>query len=795
MSRRKRTFRESKAYEADLLVLGRRIWENKWLFAISVSACVALAYLYIQVATPVYQVSTSLLFDLTGKNREFSENYNLLGDEVMVMQRKKNLYNEMGTLSSFHLLKETMENLNFDVSYHTSQWYGAEEHYGFFPFSVELIDSLPQMYGVPFYVEILSDQEYRLSVEASSFTISNPATHTMHAVSRDFEFSKTFSFGEPVISDYFHFILRRTENKKLAEQFRENKLFFRVHSIEKLAERYQEKLEVEEVIGASILRLKAKGTLVNKEITFLKSLSDKYIELKFEEREELAQRREDFIRSQLANLSDSLALAEQRVESFKKNGQVVDLAQKAIRILNKIIELESTRTQYEWQIKYYNALIKYLDDSSKVDKVIAPVAMGIKDPLLNQSLSELQKLYAEKNRLSYFKGRESHDVKMLEAQIFFTTESIRESLGNLIKISRENLESVNGRIAKLEEDMAEVPRRQNQLAYYERKSTLFQNLYNYLSRELAKTEISKEEDIADIKVLDEATMTGSKPVAPQHKLILLIGVLIGLALPLTWIVVYESLDDTVQDILSLENATSIPIAASIAHLDSRKRSIWQVRESFRELCAKVLFTGTDKSKKVIGFSSTIPNEGKTFCAIHLARNLADAGKSVLLVDADFRVPSQIKDLVEITEYGLSDYLMDESLPEDGAIYTDKTRHSLHYLPTRIEDRNPQVILASARLRPLIAAMKEKYDYIIIDSPALGLVSDYLLLSHLIDFHLFVLRRKHSKLTFLPAIEKLMKKGNIEDVHLVLNDVPGKAFYYGETYYVEEQPEKLISLKI
>ena len=96
---------------------------------------------------------------------------------------------------------------------------------------------------------------------------------------------------------------------------------------------------------------------------------------------------------------------------------------------------------------------------------------------------------------------------------------------------------------------------------------------------------------------------------------------------------------------------------------------------------------------------------------------------------------------------------------------------------------------------MMARLKEDYDYIIIDSPALGLVSDYLLLSRFIDFHLFVLRRKHSKLTFLSGLEKLVKKGNIDSAHLVLNDVPGEAFYYGESYYMEEAPEKLMSLKI
>ncbi|MCO6476691.1 MAG: AAA family ATPase [Phaeodactylibacter sp.] len=792
---RKRKFRESKAYEVDLLVLARRIWERKLLFLVGLSAGLALGWLYLQVATPVYEASTSLFFDLSGKNRELGENFNLMGEEIPVMQKKKNLYNEMGTLRSFRLLEETIEGLNFDVSYHSKDWYGEQEHYGFFPFQVELADSLPQMFDVPFNVEILSENQYRLSVEGRNFTISNPATNATHMVSRKFSFSKTFTFGEPVVADYFHFTINKAERNWPPADFQGQQLLFRIHSSESLAERYQEKLEVQEVIGASILRLITKGEVVRKEIAFLDQLSSRYIESKLEEREELARRREDFIRGQLANIADSLAVAEQRVEAFKKNGKAVNLAQKAIRILNKIITLESSRAQFEWQVKYYNSLLTYLSDSSKVDKVIAPAAMGIEDPLLNQSLIGLQKLYSEKKRMSYFKGRESHELKMLDAQIEDATKSVREALKSLISASQLSLDDINKRISQLEESMAELPRRQNQLAYFERKSTLFQNLYNYLSQELAKTEISKAEEIPDIKVMDEPTMKGSKPVLPQNKLVLLIGAILGLGLPLVWVMAYESLDDTVQDIQMLENTTNIPVAASIAHLDSRRRSIWQVKESFRELAAKVLFTEPDKEKKIIGLSSTIPNEGKTFCAAHLAHTLAQAGRKVLLADADFRVPSQIKDMVEITRYGFSDYLMDEQLTEYDAIYTDPSMHNLHYLPTRIEERNPQTILSSNRLKPLMDRLKKEYDYIIIDSPALGLVSDYLFLSPFIDFHLFVMRRKHSKLSFISSIEKLMKKGNIDNVHLVLNDVPSKAFYYGESYYVEKSPRKLISLKI
>ena len=120
---------------------------------------------------------------------------------------EKNLYNEMSILKSYDLIGSALKELDFDISYHAGKWYKMVEQYGYFPFEVELIDSSAQLYGVPFYVQILSDREFRLALETEEFTVSNPATGTKRTIERKFEFADAYLFGEEVVHDYFHFIV------------------------------------------------------------------------------------------------------------------------------------------------------------------------------------------------------------------------------------------------------------------------------------------------------------------------------------------------------------------------------------------------------------------------------------------------------------------------------------------------------------------------------------------------------------------------------------------------------------
>ncbi|MCB0550398.1 MAG: AAA family ATPase [Phaeodactylibacter sp.] len=774
---------------ADLNIAGlaKKIWEKKFLFAASVILCVGIAFIYGKIAPPMYAVKTTLLIDSSGNSRKLGDSKYVEGG-VGLIDMEKNLSNEMGILTSYSLMEKTVQDLDFQVSYYIGKWYKEREAYGYFPFEVELVDSSAQMFGARFYVEILSDQRFRLNVNAKEFDVSNPANGTTRTVERKFEFSEVFFFGKPVQHDYFHFIIKKPDYKVVLEDFADQELSFQIHSISGLAKAYASKLEVSQVdVNASILKLTSQGQVPKKEIDFLNKLTEHYIQSKLDERDEIALSKESFIREQLASVTDSLAKAELRLEAFRSRAQAVDLTQTATNALNQVQNLQSSKAQIELKAKYYNSLLQYLSDTNSIDKIIAPSVAGIEDPLLNENLLELKRLYSERSRLKYFKGDKSYDLEILDQQIRTTTRSLRENLKNTINSSMLALGNLDNQILTYEGTISQLPSSEKQLLNYQRKSNLYENLFNYLSQELAKTGIARAEDIPDTKVLDAPRMIGNGPVEPQKGLLMALGFMIGLILPLGLVIVQHSIDEKIQDVSQLESYTKIPVAASIAHdysdvkptLSNDVQLEWQVQESFRDLCAKIQFLITDPAKNVIGLTSTVPNEGKTFCALNLGIHFARGGKKTLVIDSDFRVPSQLKEDGALKKKGFSDYLKGNNVEVSEIIHVSDHTPNLHYIPTRIEENfNPQELLTSPRLEPLLEDLKGSYDYIIIDSPAVGLVSDFLLVSRFLDIQLFVLRRKVSKLSFLQGLEKLIKKGKMKNTFLIFNDAIGKSFKYG-----------------
>jgi tyrosine-protein kinase Etk/Wzc len=777
--------------EVNIKRLVEKIWQRKLLFMVSLFLCLCLAYVYIKMATPIYEVKTSLLIDPSGKSRMLGDSKYVEGG-VGLIETEKNLINEINIMKSFDIVEKTLEALEFDISYYSGNGFKTEEHYGYFPFVVEPTDSSAQLYGAPFQVEILSDKAYQLTIEAKEFSVSNPATNTIRKVERDFYFSKVYSFGQKVDHDYFHFVLKKPDYKVVMEDFSDKELSFKMHHLEGLTKSFMGKIEVNQLdIQASILTLSTSGPIVRKEVDFLKKLTENYIQSKLQERNQIAKNKESFIQNQLASIADSLAIAERSLEAFQRNTQAVNLTQTTTNALSQVQQLQTEKAQIELKIKYYNSQLQNLSDSTALDKIIAPSVVGINDPILTQDLLELKRLYSEKARIGVVQTSQSYEMGIVNNQIKNTTASLQENLKNLIQSSQLALSNINYRIAETQGRISQLPSNENRLLSYERKRTLYENLFNYLSQELAKTGIARAEDIPDIKILDEPRLVGSGPVAPQKKLILALGFLIGLIIPMGWIVAYDSFNETIEDIQDLEGYSGIPVAASIAH-ESNGSDImgedfaeWQVEESFRDLSASLpyLMPQGKNKQNVIGITSTIPGEGKSFCAVKLGISLAKGGKKVLLIDTDFRKPSMMTNgNGSVKSKDLSDYLREKVPFIDDILHTHSTIPNLHFIISDKIERNPPRLLSDSRLHGLIQKMKENYDYIIVDSPAIGLVSDYLFISKFINIHLFVLRRNLSKVYFLRDLDKLINKGNLRNVYLIFNDAMGKAFKYGYSNY-------------
>ena len=781
--------------DVNLKLFFEKVLMNKWLFIASILLCFVLAFVYIKLATPEYQTSTSILIDSSGSSRALGDSQYVQGG-VSLIEMEKNLYNEIGIIKSFSLIRQTVEDLDFDVSYYTENWLKKKENYGYFPFEVKLAKNAPQLYDVPFEVEFLSNDKYRLTVYSSDFVVSNPANGTTRSIVRDFRFSKEFKFGKKIIHNYFTFTLKKPEYNITEADFKGDALSFVIHNLDDVASSYESKITVGNIdIQASIFKITSSGSIVAKEVDFLNKLTEDYVQNKLTLRNKIASTKENFIRNQLREVSDSLTKVELKLEEFKREKRALNLGETATNALGQTSNLQVEKAKIQLEIKYYYSLIKNIRDNRNSEEFVMPMAIGIDDPLINANIIELKELYAARSKKKFFVTSNNQEMTILNQQINESTGLLLNNLRNTIKSSKFSLQRVNSLLSSFDGVISSLPMHENQLLTIQRQSALYENLFNYLSQELAKTGIAGAEQTSDTRVLDEARMVGSGPIAPQKKLLLALAFMIGILIPLTWIVLFSP-KDGIENVSQIMANTDIPVIASIIHHDSKakntkKVSLWKFKESFRDLSTNLRFVSS-KEHCVLGITSIMPEEGKTYNAINLGITFAEAGKKILIIDTDLRNPSLVNRVSKLEGKGLSNYLQGNISTVREIIYPHQELSNLNFIPTSLTEGNVHELLSSSKMKSLIQELKGEYDYIILDTPAVGLVSDYMLLSDLIDINLFVVRRKVAKIKFLEDLEKLAKTGDKKSF-IIFNDVLKKDYKYGyEEKYGQNKEEQLIN---
>lgn len=770
----------SSQQEVNLKLFLQKVLKHKKLYLISIGSALLLAFLYITLSTPKYEVATSILIDPSGSNRALGESKYVEGG-VSLIEMEKNLYNEIGIIKSFSLINQTVRDLNQDITYYEGNWFGSEEQYGNFPLIVKLDRDRPQLLDVPFEIKIVSPSAFTLDLEAKHFDVLDPNSGTKREVKRSIEFSKNYSFGEPVRHEYFTFTLEKPSNSIRTNELGGGSLSFVIHSAEDVTKDRMSDLEVDNIdIQASIFRLVTTGPVVAKEVAFLDRLTKNYINNKLNSRNEIASTKESFIRDQLAVITDSLMNSEIELEAFKKGNAPVNLSETASSALTRTRGLQASVAKLRLDVQSYQEMIDYVEQNRNSDDFVLPNSQSIEDPMINQNILELQNLYTERSRKRFFVTGNNEEMNILNEQIRQSTEKLLTNLRNSLASANSRLNAVRAQLSSNDQLISTLPTREKQLLSLERQSALYENLFNYLSQELAKTGIARAENTSDTRVLDEARMEGDAPVSPQKTLLMILALTVGALLPTAWLVWFIP-DDAIENEDQIRAITKVPLIASVVRHQTESPSdisLWQVKESFRDLSANLRFVCSRKTC-VIGMTSIMPEEGKTYCAINLGITFAEAGKKTLIIDADLRKPSLVKGIQEIEGRGLSDYLNGDIKKIQNIIYSHDQLENLNFIPTAIAEANVHELLSGDKMKTLLSDLKEKYDYIIIDAPAVGLVSDILLFWNLIDINLFVVRRGIAKIGFLKDLENLQLKGSKKKKSFIIfNDAQKKEYKYG-----------------
>lgn len=745
---------------------------NWYFFAFALFISVTLVYGINRYSQRIYSVSSTLLIkDDQSANMSNSAASVIPGGDIFKSQQ--NLKNEMGILKSFSLNYKVMEELeDFHVVYISVGRRGIVESrmYKSCPFIV-IYDSLenePKLINVG--IEILSDSTYKIEFEDG------------------IKYKDIMSFGERFLKFGFDFkIIPRYPNSTMFNNRSSNKFYFYFEDPANLASQYRSKLSVTPIEkDASLITLSVSGPVSQQEADYLNKLMEKYIRYGLDNKNQTADSTINFIKEQLAIISDSLDVAGKKLETFRMTNNFMDLSREGMLIQNRLEKYENGKTAFELQLRYYNYLSEYLNIRDAGGTIISPSVMGITDPALLRLVEELSVYKKELEKIKFNISGDQPAVDLMNKQMEEVREALMENVRNGIAGLKLSIAESEKEIAGVEVEINRLPSTERELINIQRNFDLNNTVYTYLLEKLSESGIARSSNVSDNRIIDKASLFSSYLIKPRKRINLIIAIIMGIILPMTTILLIDFFNNRVIDKKDVERRTKVPVIGYISHSESRNEMAVaekpgsSLAESFRSVRTAIKYFIRKNEVGVISVSSTISSEGKTFISINLAAITAMLGKKVLLIGLDLRKP-RINKIFEFHDSpGMSTYLSGNCDYEE--IIRNTQIDNLFYAPSGPVPPNPAELIETELMNKFMTRAKKEFDFIIIDTPPVAIVTDALLLAQYVDVNLFIVRQRYTSRNTLDLIDQLNTKGELKNMAIVINDINLTGYYgYGMRY--------------
>ncbi|HUX57550.1 MAG TPA: polysaccharide biosynthesis tyrosine autokinase [Bacteroidales bacterium] len=745
---------------------------NWYWFAITLFIAVTLAYGINRYSEKIYTVSSSLLIkDDQMANMSGNVASILPGGDIFKSQQ--NLINEMGILRSFRLNYAVMEKLkDFHVIYVGVGRRKIVESrmYNTCPFRV-VYDSLEvEPKGFRVDIEILSEEKYRISLDG------------------DLNFVDEMSFGDRFTEFGFDFTIeKRIPGDTVCLEDGSNRYYFWFTEPGALATEYRAKLSVAPIEkDASLVALSVSGSVPRQEADYLNTLMREYIGYGVDNKNRTADSTIKFIDAQLNIISDSLSKAEEKLESFRLKNRFVDLSREGSLIQNRLEKFENERASFNLQLQYYNYLSEYLNIKNTGGAIFSPSVMGIADPVLIRLVNELSAYQKEMERIGFNISGDQPAHALLNKQTDEAREALRENVKNGIAGLKQIIAESDRKISGVEIEISKLPSTERNFINIQRVFDLNNTVYTYLLEKRSESGIARASNVSDNRIIDPASFYSSALIKPKARNNIIIALILGLMLPAALIALIDFFNDKVIDKKDIERKTKVPVIGYISHKEGKSEILVvekpgsSLAESFRSVRTAIKYFVKENEVSVIAVLSTISMEGKTFIAVNLAAITAMLGKRVLLVGLDLRKP-RINRVFEFDDSpGMSTYLSGNCNYEE--IIKKTQIDNLFYAPSGPIPPNPAELIETELMKKFMERAKKEYDYIIIDTPPVAIVTDALLLARFVDVNLFIVRQRYSSRNTLELIDQLNNHGELKNMAIVINDISLTGYYgYGMRY--------------
>lgn len=746
----------------------RKLINHWWYFVFALAIIIPLAYLYTLAAQEVFLVRASLLIKNEEKSAANNENF-LRGMDLLNTETE--LEDEMGLLGSYSMVETAIQQLNFGISYYEEKRLKDVELYEELPFRIRLDSLKNQIVNVPVYIERISHENYIVRAEGEVVATHNPLLNEKGKPVAKVQIQKIGEVGKPFVHEFLTFSIDFNSDS-LTESRR---FYFVINDGKSLVESYQSRLTIEPLSRESnILQLSIKGNTAAKEVVFLNTLLSTYLKHQLDKKNLLGLRTIAFIDQQIDGVHDSLKQVEGSLERFRIRNNILDINTTAQNLTANLDRLETQRAEVEVKLEYYTYVSSSLNSEAGFKDIVAPSTFGLNDPLLTSLLIELSRLSQERTGLNYSTKERNPITEVLDLKIRNTKRALSENVDNIIDASTMSLNDIQSRMAVIRTKLNRLPKNERELVNLERRFKFSDNVYNYLLQKRAEAGIAIASNRTETTIVDAAKQIGSGPIAPDKKIIYAVALFASLIIPIGVIIIKDFFNDNIISHEDIERSTRIPFIGTISRGSKREQvgivthSKTAMGESFRSLRVNLQYLTFGKDIQVIGFTSSGESEGKTFCAVNLAASMAQSGRRTILVDTDLRKPTVANYFKIKNEKGLSTYLVGNACMNE--IINKTEIKDFDVITSGPLPPNPLDLISHDRMAELVSVLKKSYHTIIMDSPPIGYVSEYVILMRFTDVNIYVVRSDYTSRFHLVKINKLYEEKKISNISILLNDV-------------------------
>ena len=753
----------------------------KW-FLLSVIVCVVLARLYLASQLYVYQRQAVMLVkdDASGSGGRRS---NISTDALMQLNgvlAGTSVKNEVYILHSFQLSQEVARNLHLDVMYNYKERLRNYSLYNERPVTVDFLQ--------PFVAPVIFEMDIKSANECYIHDVRMGKPLTKSSYSSDARIGQMLQtpFGKMVITP-------KTENIK---EFIGKTITVTRISIDDAAIIIMNKCSSGEIDKESTLvRITCNDTSIERADDILSGLLDAYKQSIIEDKNQIAQSTAAFIDSRIQLIHQELSDVEGKMAEFKQNSGLVDIKANAETFLNQSSTARQRTIQSEMQYSMVQYLVDYLTENSKGNSLI-PTMGGINDVGIQNQIARYNEMMLSRNRLAENTSENSPTIKELDSNLSQMHSTVLASLKGYASSLKVQLDKAKAEENGILGTISAVPQKEKQVIDITRQQTIKETLYTFLLNKREETALQLAITEANIRIV-EHPFGSTSPIGPRTKVITLMALLIGLAVPFAFFQFKERLNMSVRDRKDVEANTTIPILGEIPHrksgasdsqiiVSSQNEDV--MGEAFRLLRFNTTFI--NKDARVIMFTSTMPGEGKTFISRNFAATLGMAGKKVVLVDTDIRKRTQSKLSSKGRSQGLTSYLSGAVDDITTLVVRQDEACNLDMLPAGITPPNPAELLMSDRLEQCMEELKKHYDYVVVDNVPAQVVADAGIVNRIADLTIYVIREGKIDRRYLPELERLHQEGKFNHLCIVLNDCLNRNRRYGYGYgYASEEKEK------